>query len=81
MDERTMHQRLAGLAQRLDYIEEHLARIGAAVGYQYTPTVTQVPPEVLQLVRSGQMIAAIKRYREITGVGLAEAKAIVEGMG
>lgn len=34
--------------------------------------------EVLELVRQGKRIAAIKVYRELHGVGLAEAKAAVE---
>ncbi|SDT46257.1 ribosomal protein L7/L12 [Microlunatus soli] len=36
--------------------------------------------EVLRLVREGKKIRAIKVYRELTGVGLAEAKAAVEGL-
>ena len=37
-----------------------------------------VDPEVRRLAESGEKIAAIKRYREITGVGLKEAKDAVE---
>ena len=36
--------------------------------------------EIRQLLASGNKIAAIKRYREQTGVGLAEAKAAVESL-
>jgi predicted component of type VI protein secretion system len=36
--------------------------------------------EVLQLAARGEKIQAIKRYREITGVGLAEAKRVVDQM-
>ena len=36
--------------------------------------------EVRQLKNSGKLINAIKLYREHTGVGLKEAKDIVEGM-
>ncbi len=35
-------------------------------------------PQVLELIQTGQKIEAIKRYRELTGVGLAEAKDAVE---
>lgn len=35
-------------------------------------------PEVLDLLARGQKIAAIKRYRELSGAGLAEAKKYVE---
>jgi ribosomal protein L7/L12 len=36
--------------------------------------------EIRQLLASGNKIAAIKRYREQSGVGLAEAKAAVESL-
>jgi hypothetical protein len=36
--------------------------------------------EVRSLLREGNKIAAIKEYRSITGVGLAEAKEAVESM-
>ena len=36
--------------------------------------------EIRQLLASGNKIAAIKRYREQTGVGLAEAMAAVESL-
>ena len=36
--------------------------------------------EIRELLASGGKIAAIKRYREETGVGLAEAKAAVESL-
>lgn len=42
---------LKGLAERLDYIEEHLVHLGEAVGYRYTPTNTGIPPEVKELAR------------------------------
>ena len=37
-----------------------------------------VPPELVALARSGKMILAIKHYREMSGLGLKEAKAEVE---
>ncbi len=33
---------------------------------------------VVELARAGNLIAAIKEYRQITGAGLAEAKKAVE---
>jgi ribosomal protein L7/L12 len=42
----------------------------------------QIPDPIAQEIRddldSGNKIAAIKRYRELTGLGLAEAKAAIE---
>ena len=71
------------LAKRLDYIEQHLARIAAAVGYRYTPMNSNpgLPPEVVQLANAGKKIQAIKLYRDITGAGLKEAKDVVDGLG
>ena len=42
------------------------------------PMGSGVPGEIAMLARSGKMIEAIKQYREMTGVGLKEAKAAVE---
>jgi ribosomal protein L7/L12 len=74
------HRLFELLSKRLDYIEEHLTRLGAAVGYQYAPMNSgpEVPPEVRDLVRAGKKIQAINRYRELTGVGLKEAKDVVD---
>ena len=35
-------------------------------------------PRVIELIQSGNQIQAIKLYRELTGVGLAEAKDAVD---
>ena len=39
-----------------------------------------VDQEILELVKAGQKIQAIKLYREQTGVGLKDAKDYVEGL-
>jgi len=41
---------------------------------------SEADDEVLKLLRSGRKIAAIKAYREQTGVGLKEAKDAVEAL-
>lgn len=73
------------LTQRLDYIEEHLTKIAAAIGYPYVPMKDAVgagiPLAVVQLVQDGKKVQAIKLYRELTGMGLAEAKAVVDRLG
>ena len=40
--------------------------------------MSSLPPEVVDALRKGNKIEAIKRLREATGVGLAEAKGAVE---
>jgi ribosomal protein L7/L12 len=42
------------------------------------PAHSTLEAELEQLIRSGQKILAIKRYREVTGVGLKEAKDAVD---
>ena len=42
------------------------------------PGAPVVDAEVDAFLRQGQLIAAIKRYREVSGVGLKEAKDAVE---
>jgi ribosomal protein L7/L12 len=38
----------------------------------------QLPPDVLKAIQSGRTIDAIKRLRKSTGLGLAEAKAVID---
>jgi hypothetical protein len=42
--------------------------------------VISLPPAVVEALRKGQKIEAIKRLREAKGVGLAEAKAILDAL-
>lgn len=65
-------QRLARLERQVEFIMQHL-------GIQ-EPQPDR-PAEVQALARAGKKIEAIKLYRELTGVGLAEAKAAVDEMG
>jgi ribosomal protein L7/L12 len=39
-----------------------------------------ISPMIKDLVRKGDLIAAIKLYREETGVGLKEAKTFIESL-
>jgi ribosomal protein L7/L12 len=69
-----------GARARLDYIEKQLqALVPGYVPFAVAST-NGMPDAVVALARAGNMIAAIKEYREITGVGLAEAKQAVEAM-
>ena len=44
-----------------------------------TPSQTPLPPEVLSALKAGNTIEAIKHLRQSTGLGLKEAKAIIDG--
>jgi hypothetical protein len=43
------------------------------------PARNECPPAVMEAIQRGKLIAAIKIYRELTGLGLKEAKAAVDG--
>ena len=47
-------------------------------GIQFDP-YADVPPDVIDAVRRGKKIEAIKAYRVATGAGLKEAKDLVDG--
>jgi Ribosomal protein L7/L12 C-terminal domain len=70
-----------GARARLDYIEKQLQ---ALFPDSYVPfdrsDATGMPAAVVELARAGNLIAAIKEYRQITGAGLAEAKKAVEAI-
>lgn len=59
------------LDRKLDLILEHLG----------VDPKSGVDSRIIDLMKSGQKIAAIKLYRETTGVGLKEAKDYVESLG
>jgi ribosomal protein L7/L12 len=69
---------------RLRQLEEQVERLSAQAGLPWsaamTPEADGVDSEVVALAQSGRTIEAIKRYRELTGAGLAEAKQAVESL-
>ena len=70
-----------GARARLDYIENQLE---ALFPDTYVPfgaaNATAMPAAVVELARAGNVIAAIKDYRNISGAGVADAKAAVEAI-
>jgi ribosomal protein L7/L12 len=68
-------QRVARLERQVDFLLQHLG-----IAYREDPHAG-VSPEILDLVRRGEKIKAIQLYREITGLGLKEAKDFIESLG
>jgi len=52
----------------------------AALAARATESRDGIPADVIGLVVAGQKIRAIRRYRELTGVELKEAKGIIDGL-
>ena len=79
----------AGLRYHLNTIERRtalIARVDAKLdlllkhaGLTYDP-YEKVSASVMEAVKAGRKIEAIKRYRKETNVGLADAKEYVEGV-
>jgi ribosomal protein L7/L12 len=78
-------QRLALIETRLQQLFEHLdlrpretAGGWWGGGGQGDAPDPATDPEIQDLLAKGNEIQAIKRYRELTGLGLAEAKEAIE---
>jgi len=69
------------LRQRIAKLESQMAFIFKHQGINYREEPNQVvSPEIINLMRQGKKIQAIKLYRQETGVGLREAKEFVESL-
>lgn len=67
-----LRERVEALERQVAFLTRHLGLAGAPVA------PGQPPADVLELKRAGRVIDAIKRYRELTGLGLREAKDYVD---
>lgn len=71
------------IAARLTRIEQLLEAIAKHVGLDTEEIANvvsgeDVSPQVLKYIRDGQLIQAIALYRKETGVGLREAKDVID---
>ena len=86
MDDEQLLARLADMERKIDWLYRNAGyppQYGGSTGP--APAVGPVrgvaSAAVLDLVRGGNKIGAIKQYREETGAGLKEAKDFVESIG
>ena len=86
MTEPATFERIAQLEVQVDWLRQlvdQLYRELKVAPPPYRPPVTATPsvdPAIAEALASGNKIAAIKLYRERTGVGLAEAKAAIDAL-
>jgi len=64
--------------ERIRAIEEHLAVLSEKAGIPYEQPTDGAPKEVVELVRAGKTMEAIKKYRELTQADFQTAKEAVE---
>lgn len=65
---------------RLRAIEAQLEILSEKAGVPYQAPSKTVPPEVAELVERGDRLGAIKKYRELSGCGTAEAQELIAGI-
>ena len=72
-----LEQRLALIETRLEQLFEHLdlAPRAPADSGELDPNED---PEIQDLLAKGNKVQAVKRYRELTGVGIAEAQRAID---
>ncbi len=66
------------LRSRINRLEAQVDQLYRHLGISFVEDTASYDPRVVAALRSGNMIEAIKYYREAQDVGLAEAKLAVE---
>jgi ribosomal protein L7/L12 len=65
------------IMERLRRIETQLALVSEKVGVPFATADESLPQDVVALVKAGNRLGAIKRYRELTGVSAEEASGVI----
>ena len=69
------------LLARVRRIEDYLTQVGQQIGVPFDSGGTpEVPSVVLDLVRDGNRLEAVRVLAQERGLGLREAKEIVDGL-
>jgi ribosomal protein L7/L12 len=79
-DTATLQAHFESINKRLRMIEEQLVRLSETGGFAYSPSWSEVPEEVLALAGEGRQLEAMKRYRELTGANMEQARDVVVGL-
>jgi len=81
-DTKTLQAHFAVTNRRLDRIEAQLKLIAQQSGVAYATYAESlnVPDEVVALARAGKQLDAVKRYRELTGANIDQAREVVIGL-
>ena len=69
------------LRERVAKLERQVAFLMESLAPDYQDEAPPISAEIVDLVRRGRKIEAIKRYRDATGAGLKAAKEFVESLG
>jgi len=76
--EMPMEQELSNLRERVVDMENQIKFLYNKLNIEYAKEPSLVNPQIIEFIKQGNKIEAIKTYRETHNVGLAEAKKAVE---
>ena len=81
-DPKTIQAHFEVTNRRLDRIEAQLKLIAQTEGVAYATYAESlnVPDDVVALARAGKQLDAMKRYREVTGANLDQAREVIVGL-
>jgi ribosomal protein L7/L12 len=81
-DTKTLQAHFAVTNRRLDRIEAQLKLIAQQSGVAYATYAESlnVADDVVALARDGKQLEAIKRYRELTGANIDQAREVIIGL-
>ena len=77
-DARVVHQLALNIKAHLDRVEAQVVLISQHLGLPYVIEESPVPQEVVDLVRAGKRLEAMRKYRELTNSDLDEARQVVD---
>jgi ribosomal protein L7/L12 len=66
--------RFEAITKHFEFIESHLALLSEKMGVPFKPPSSGLPADVIELVRAGKNMEAVKRYRELTNANFEDAK-------
>jgi len=78
----SLHAHFDNTNRRLAAIEAQLERLSALAGVPYSTFAEEngIPADVVALAAAGDRLGAVKKLRELTGVGFEAARDIVAGL-
>ncbi len=76
----SLEQQIMELSMRLARLEGEVQELYKRLNIPYGDEAVRADGQVMEALRRGNMIEAIKIYRQIHDVGLAEAKEAVEAL-
>lgn len=74
----SMEQELSNLRERVAELENQIKFLYKRLNVESAEEPQLVNPQIIEFIKQGNKIEAIKAYRETHNVGLAEAKKAVE---